>query len=246
MKIRDKLLFHIQLVLGWMFAFISIPILYLSIKIAGYRIKNLHDIRQNIKKLQQNHKGPWIICANHLTMIDSVLLAYAMHPFYHYLFRYRLVPWNIPEKQNVDKIKLVAVFCYLFKCIPVIRGGNRNEVNRSLSKCRYVLENGGNLLIFPEGTRSRTGVIDSQNIQYGVGRLVHNIPDCHVLCVYMRGEGQTTYSNFPKFKDSFSMYVSPFQTTSRFKGLKAYRDCSIQIIEKLMRMEKIHFETCRQ
>jgi len=246
MNVQEKLLFRTQCVLGWMFAFISIPMIYICVRIAGYRINNLSQIRNEIKQLKKYHKGPWIICANHLTLIDSVLLAYAMHPFYYYLFRYRWVPWNIPEKQNVNKIKLVAIFCYLFKCIPVIRGGNREDVNRSLAKCHYVLENGGSLLIFPEGTRSRSGTIDSHNLQYGVGRLVKCNPDCKVLCVYMRGEGQKTFSNFPKYNDNFSMYISSFRAESPLKGLKAYRDCSIQIIEQLMGMEKRHFETCRQ
>ncbi|MBF0452142.1 MAG: 1-acyl-sn-glycerol-3-phosphate acyltransferase [Candidatus Magnetomorum sp.] len=246
MSSYEKILFHVQCLLGWMFAFVAIPLIYLFIKIAGYKIKNLHAIRHEIKTLQQNHKGPWIICANHLTMIDSVLLAYAMYPFYHYLFRYGHIPWNIPEKKNVNKIRVVAILCYLFKCIPVIRGGNRDDVNRSLARCHYVLENGGSLLIFPEGTRSRSGLIDMQNLQYGVGRLVHSIPGCRVLCIYMRGEEQKTYSNFPKFNDNFSLYLSSYKAESRFKGLKAYRDCSFQIIDQLIGMEKIHFDTCRQ
>ncbi|KPA12094.1 1-acyl-sn-glycerol-3-phosphate acyltransferase [Candidatus Magnetomorum sp. HK-1] len=246
MSLWTKLLFRIQCMMGRAFAFTTLPLMYLAIKIAGYRINNLDIIRKEIKKLQREHKGPWIICANHLTMIDSVLLAYAMYPLYHYLFRYRYVPWNIPERKNVNRIKVVAILCYLFKCIPVIRGGNRVGVNRSLAKCNHVLEKGESLMIFPEGTRSRTGFITTDNLQYSVGRLVHNFSDCRVLCIYMRGEGQKTYSTFPKFKDNFSIYISSYKAESRFKGLRAYRDCSLQIIEKLIGMEKNHFDTCRQ
>ena len=246
MGVWTKFLFRIQCLMGRAFAFTTVPLIYLAIKIAGYRVNNLDIIRKEIKNLQKEHKGPWIICANHLTMIDSVLLAYAMYPLYNYLIHYRLIPWNIPERQNVNKIKVVAFLCYLFKCIPVIRGGNRKSVSRSLAKCHYVLQKGESLMIFPEGTRSRTGFINTDNLQYSVGRLVHNFPECRVLCIYMRGEGQTTYSNFPKFKDNFSIYISSYKAKSNLKGLKAYRDCSMQIIEKLMGMEKNHFDTRRQ
>jgi len=240
-----KLLFCIQSVVGRIFSFITIPIAGLAIRVKGYRVKNLNAIRNEIKSLQQEHKGPWIICANHLTLIDSVLLAYAMHPPYHYLFKYRSIPWNIPEKQNVNRIKVIAFLCYLLKCIPVIRRGNRKSVNNSLARCQYALENGESLMIFPEGTRSRTGFIEKEKVQYGVGRLVHTVPNCKVLCIYLRGEGQKTYSSFPKPRDKFSVYISSFKPESSFMGLKAYRDCSLQIIEKLIEMEKLHYDTCR-
>ena len=60
-------------------------------------------------------------------------------------------------------------------------------------------------MIFPEGTRSRTGRIDTENFSYGAGRLIEHIPECQVLCIYLRGDKQNTYSSIPKFNDRLSI-----------------------------------------
>ncbi len=241
---RLKRSFLRQYIIGWLFIFISAPLVLLAIKIAGYTVRDLKKNRAAILNLFKKHKGPWIICANHLTMIDSVILAHAMLPLHRYLFHYHLVPWNVPEKMNFQRNPIVAFICYLLKCIPVQRGGDRGTVKSTLDKCSYLLEKKENLMIFPEGTRSRNGHIDTKEFSYGVGRLFINNPDCQVMCIYLRGDGQETYSNFPRRNETFSMKVKMYQPEIRLKGLRAQRDCARQIITCLAQMEKSYFETC--
>lgn len=190
-----------------------------------------------------HHQGPWLICANHLTLIDSVILAYAMMPIHRYMFQYKLLPWNVPEQMNFSSNIFVALACFLTKCIPIIRGGDRDAVKSTMAKCAYLLNKGENLMIFPEGTRSRSGRVNTEDFPYGVGRLVCNIPDCRVMAIYLRGDGQKTYSNFPRYKETFTMTVEEYRPITKLKGLRAQRDCSRQVIEHLSKMEKDYIES---
>ncbi len=232
----------LQHLFGRVAIFITAPLIICAIKLAGYRIRDLRNIRQEIAHTMRQHSGPWLICANHLTMIDSFILAYAMFPAYRYMLQYRLVPWNVPEHKNFNRGILLSVFCYLVKCIPVKRGGNRNSVKRSMDKCAYLLNHGQNLMIFPEGTRSRTGRLSFENCTYHVGRLEYKIPNTCVLCIYLRGDRQKTYSNFPRFGETFTAMACQFRPKTELKGLRAHRDCARQIINHLSKMEAAYFD----
>ncbi|NOY68148.1 MAG: 1-acyl-sn-glycerol-3-phosphate acyltransferase [Deltaproteobacteria bacterium] len=244
MNAKAKFFLHLQYFLGRITIIVTAPALLCVVKLFGYRIRNLKEFRRKVSGMMSAHKGPWLICANHLTMIDSVVLAYAMFPVYRYIWSFKLLAWNLPEKMNFNANKFVGALCYLTKCIPVIRGGDREKVKSSLEKCAYLLKKGQSLMIFPEGTRSRDGRVDTVNFPYGVGRLVRNIPKCRVMCIYLRGDGQKTYSNFPRYGETFSAVVEECRPTTQLKGLKAQRDCAGQIVNHLSQMEKNHFRIC--
>lgn len=236
----------LQHLFGRVAVFITAPLIICALRLAGYRIRNLRNIRQEIARSMRQHNGPWLICANHLTLIDSFLLAYAMFPAYRYMLKYRLVPWNVPEHANFNRGILLSFLCYLVKCIPVKRGGDRNSIKRSMAKCAYLLNHGQNLMIFPEGTRSRTGRVSSENCTYHVGRLVNKIPGTRVLCLYLRGDRQKTYSNFPKLGETFTLTAYQFRPKTGLRGLRAHRDCARQIIDQLSKMEIAYFDSHRK
>lgn len=231
----------LQETLGRIAVILTAPLIILAIKLSGYRVRNLAAIRRRIDRLMRGHSGPWLICANHLTLIDSFIIAYAMFPAYRYMLHFKLVPWNMPEYMNFNRNRLIGGFCYLTKCIPVVRGGDRDVVKISLEKCVRLLQKGENLMIFPEGTRSRTGRVNTRDYTYNVGRWFCNIENVRVLCVYLRGDGQDTYSNFPRFGEKFTMMVEQCRPYTNFKGLRAHRACAGQIIEHLADMEKRYF-----
>ncbi len=235
-----------QYFFGRVAVFITAPLIICAIKLAGYRIRDLCKIRQEITHTMRKHNGPWLICANHLTMIDSFILSYAMFPGYRYMLQYSLIPWNVPEHANFNRGILLSFLCYLVKCIPVKRGGDRNSVKRSMDKCAYLLNHGQNLMIFPEGTRSRTGRVSSENCTYHVGRLVNKTPDARVLCIYLRGDRQNNYSNFPKFRETFTLTTCQFRPKTGLRGLRAHRDFARQIIDQLSKMEIAYFDSCRK
>jgi len=245
MKRTAKILLYIQLVLGHLMVFLLGSLTFFLVRMIGYRVKDLRKIREDVRKLFEEHQGPWVICPNHLTMIDSVVLAYAIAPLHRYLLNYRMLPWNLPESANFQSNIVLAAFCYLTKCIPISRGGDRKKMKATMEKCSYLLKHKENLLIFPEGGRSRTGRVDTKNFSYGVGRLINNNPDCHVLCVYLRGDGQETYSNIPRIGERFTVRIETFQPLTEDKGLKGQRECARQIIEYLALMEKDYFDRKR-
>lgn len=230
-----------QYIIGRLMIVIAAPLVLLALKAARYRVRDLRDVRRRVRDLTATHPGPWLICANHLTLIDSVILAYAMFPAWKYVWEYRRLPWNVPEWMNFNRNPLVGFACFLTKCIPVVRGGDRDAVRSTLGKCAYLLGRGENLMIFPEGTRSRNGRVNTAEFSYGTGRLFCSVPGCRVMCVYMRGDGQETYSNFPRCNETFTLAVEECMPDVRSKGLRAQRDCASQIIHCLSKMEQRYF-----
>jgi hypothetical protein len=242
MSPKEKYPLSFQYYVGWVSAFLLAPLTYLLIRLAGYRIRNVRQIRKYCRESFKEHKGPWIICANHLTMIDSFILVYAMAPFYSILFSYRLVPWNLPERANFRKNTVLTVLTYLTKCIPVSRGGDRSANKAVLEKCLYLMNGNQPVLIFPEGGRTRIGRIDVENFSYGVGYFVQNCERAKVLCLYIRGDGQDAYSNMPKWGEHFTAMAEILEPErTGLTGLRAQRAYAEQIVKCLAKMEELYF-----
>ncbi|OPY04325.1 MAG: 2-acyl-glycerophospho-ethanolamine acyltransferase [Syntrophaceae bacterium PtaB.Bin038] len=244
MNMHDQKWLAVQNALSRLAAFLYIPLVVLAIRLMGYRFRDLRAFRRRCRDHFSRHDGGWLICANHLTLVDSAFIAYAMLPPWRYLFSYRWLPWNLPERRNFNRNPLDTTLCYLTKCIPVTRGGDREGVKRTLEKCDRLLATGHTILVFPEGGRSRTGRIDTENFAYGVGRFVKNLDRMKILCVYLRGDGQETWSSIPKRGDTFTMDAEVFEPERlAYNGLKAQRDYAGQIIRQLSRMEERYFES---
>jgi hypothetical protein len=240
---RDKALLILQDGLGRLAAIVLVPFYFVVVRLMGYRIRDLKTVRATCRREFERHEGPWLICANHLTMADSLLLSFAMLSLGSHLLAYRWVPWNLPERNNFRNPFLVLL-CYLSKCIPVQRGGPRTEVKRTLAKCAYLLSRRQRLLVFPEGGRSRSGRIDREQFSYGVGRFLDNDrEDLCVMCLYLRGDHQASYSTIPAFGERFTVLVDVFKPEkSTLTGLRAQRDYAGQIIGRLAEMEGQYFD----
>lgn len=232
----------IQQSVGRISIFLVVPLTCLALRLMRYRVRELRRIRRECLRHFEEHKGPWLICANHLTLIDSFILSWAMIPPLRYLADYRLLPWNLPEQKNFNRNVLDTFSCYLAKCVPVNRGGDRAAMKKALGKCDYLLEKGQILMVFPEGGRSRTGRVDTENFSYGVGRFVKMFEDMKIMCVYLRADGQRTYSSFPRPGEYFTVSVEVF-TPERLdsNGLRAQRDYAAQIVQRLSHMEEQYY-----
>jgi len=245
MNLRESLL--LQNIIGHIAVFILGPAYFAIVRLMGYRVRNLRELRKEFADHFRKHEGPWIFCANHLTMVDSFILTYIMMSLSHHMTQYRRIPWNLPERANFQRNIILTILCYLAKCIPINRGGNRDEMKKTLDQCSTLLAGKQTLLIFPEGGRSRTGRVDAESFSYGVGRFIKDFKDIKVMCVYLRGEGQDSFSNFPKFGERFTAKMEIFHPRlTEQNGLKAQRDYAEQIIKHLARMEEDYFASCRQ
>ncbi|MEK6655185.1 MAG: hypothetical protein AABY92_08575, partial [Thermodesulfobacteriota bacterium] len=125
---RFERFLRLQYRLGRLAAVVTAPLIFLAVRLMGWRIRDLNRVRGEIARWQRDHEGPWIVCANHLTMIDSALISYGMASLWGHILRFRRVPWNLPERNNFQRNILLTLLCYLAKCLPVNRGGSREEL----------------------------------------------------------------------------------------------------------------------
>jgi len=238
----DLLLLGLQYVLGRISVFAMAPFCFLIVRLMGYRIRNLNPIRMEIRRMYGIHEGPWIVCPNHLTMIDSLLISYGMASLTDHILRFRRIPWNLPERKNFQRYFFLAVLCYLAKCLFVDRGGSREGLQRLYGKCLRVLDWGQAVLIFPEGGRSRTGRVNRENFSYGVGRFIEECRHCRVMLIYLRGDGQETYGTIPRFGERFTMAVEVFDPGREGGGgLRVQREYARRIVQRLAEMEEACF-----
>ncbi len=203
----------------------------------GFRIEGGDEIRRLYRQIA-DEPGPLLICANHLTMIDSFLIGWALgHPLY-YVRRFSRLPWNVPERSIFASNLPLRLFAYVFKCIPVVRGGKRAEVARSLARVVHTLRRGETTLLFPEGGRSRSGRVEMENAAPGVGRIYRAVPGCRVLCVYLRGRRQTSFSAVPTRGDRFQVALRLMEPKTDESGLRGSREVARQITGTLIEMER--------
>lgn len=214
--------------------------------VLAYRVPDLKSVRRSIREaLKRHRKQPLLICPNHLTMIDSVILMWAITPWWHAFWDYRYFPWNTPEKTNYAHIPVLRLFAYLGKCVAVVRQAPKEQTRRFLAKIRALLLRGHSLMIFPEGKRSRDGRVDTRNFAYGTGKIVDDLQRLgsqpRILCVYLRGVGQETYGTIPRKGETFYVDFRVMEPESAYRGLRAQRDISRQIVETLAEMEDAFF-----
>jgi 1-acyl-sn-glycerol-3-phosphate acyltransferase len=89
------------------------------------------------------HVGAAVVILNHCSHSDSFLIS--------------RVPWEMKwlGKKSLFKIPIVGWSMTLSGDIG-IRRGDKNSINDAMNQCRTYLERGVPIMMFPEGTRSRT------------------------------------------------------------------------------------------
>lgn len=109
-----------------------------------YFLKNKIDLKvknyQNIEKL----KSPIIFIANHLSNIDGVILNRVLRDFNPFFV----------AGEKLSSNKFTHLFLDMFQTIKI--KPNSADIE-SMKKIVNTLKNGDNIMIFPEGTRSRVG-----------------------------------------------------------------------------------------
>ena len=206
----------------------------------GWRIAGRESARRTYRELRAS-PGPLLVCANHLTMLDSFLVVWALGSLRFYLRDFGALPWNVPDRANFARSRWQRALAWSAKCIPISRGGDRKQVARVLERVESALGSGDAVLIFPEGGRSRTGRVEVGSAAWGVGRLVRALPGCRVLCVYLRGEGQEDSSDVPRRGERFRVAVSCFEPKSDHGGVRGSMDVSRQIVARIAELERMHF-----
>jgi 1-acyl-sn-glycerol-3-phosphate acyltransferase len=89
--------------------------------------------------------GPVVFCANHESNVDPPVLFRALHPQLHVLY-----------KAELHRFPIMGAVFDAGGFVPVERG-NREKSLASIGRGAESLRSGNSFLIFPEGTRSRSG-----------------------------------------------------------------------------------------
>jgi 1-acyl-sn-glycerol-3-phosphate acyltransferase len=241
LSIKDKLLLKIQKFLGNIaFLFIGNLIVFYFRFVKRYSISNLKNIRKFYKNLIKENI-PIMICPNHLTMVDSVIIQWALANNFFYFFHFSKLPWNIPAKENVQKNILFRFIAYFSKCILIDRKGTKEHKEKVLRKLIYLLSKKEPICIFIEGTRSINGKLLEDQINYGAGQIFLEVPKTKILVIYLRGKHQKIKSDFPQKGEDFFLKYQIIQPLTFQKGLRAQKDITYQILKQLKEFENEYF-----
>lgn len=239
--LKEILLLKLQILVDYLFfPVVGIATVFFFRFIHKSNIRNHKEIRRQFQDITRDRR-PILICANHLTMFDSIFIHYALNGVLGYLKEFRLFSWNTPAVENFKSTAFLSIFTYLGKTIPIDRTGSSDHHKLVLNKVRYLLENGEICTIFPEGGRSRTGRVEPANVTYGVGNILSEMENYRVLCIYIRGDKQETHSPLPPYNDRIYMKMEIIEPETEQTGRRAARDISVQIIDKIKSMEDDYF-----
>jgi 1-acyl-sn-glycerol-3-phosphate acyltransferase len=172
-------------------------------------------------------KGPAILCPNHISFIDSVLLMLT-------------VPRNISfvgKAEYMDSWKTKHLFPAL-GMIPIDRSGG-SKSRAALDAAAAVLRRGELFGIFPEGTRSRDGYLYKGRT--GAARLAIEI-GCPIYPVGIVGtdEIQPPGASVPKLRKSCSITIGrpirPERYASRSESHLAWRSMTDEVMFEIREM----------
>jgi hypothetical protein len=72
--------------------------------------------------------------------------------------------------------------------------------------------------------------------------LVKSLPGCRVLCVYLRGEGQTSFSDAPARGERFRVRFASLEPKTEHGGMRGSVAISQQILARLAALETEWFD----
>jgi 1-acyl-sn-glycerol-3-phosphate acyltransferase len=106
---------------------------------------SLAGIRYRVTGLENVPSGAVVFCSNHESNVDPPVLFRTLHPCLHILY-----------KAELHKFPIMGAAFDVGGFVPIERQ-NRERAMESIGRGADSLRAGNSFLIFPEGTRSRTG-----------------------------------------------------------------------------------------
>lgn len=237
---KQRLQLTVQKAVSWLFFPLLFSLVIIWFKfIKRYQIHDLKAVRQQFKQIKQSTPNGLLICPNHLTFLDSMILIWAFANPWSYFSHFRTLCWNLPKASHVKESRLYRAVCYIGKCILIEADIKASKL--TMDKASYLLNKGQYVMVFPEGTRSNTGRINTENFIYGVGKLHLDSGLNQLLCVYLRGDSQTTATKMPRRSENFTVKLQLIEANSEEKGRRAMRSVATQMIDALVEMESNYF-----
>ncbi len=233
----ERIFLRFQRIVGWAtFAIVGPCSVFVMRVLRNNRIEGVEEARRIYAEALKSGR-PTLICANHLTMVDSAYLHWAFAPLWEYFFHFERFSWNVAAIEHLNRNFWLKPIVFLGKTVPINRGGEDAHRKAVLNKIRWLVSRGEVCTLFPEGTRSRTGRIDPPNVTYGIGQILKDLDRPQVLCAYLRGRRQQVMSSVPLYADTLKLEVQVIEPKTDLEGMRAARDLSHQVINKLKAME---------
>jgi 1-acyl-sn-glycerol-3-phosphate acyltransferase len=115
--------------------------------VAAVKINPLWRFRTE-GRMVADPRRPYVAVSNHISYADIFLISH--------------LPWEMKwlAKDTIFKIPVMGWIMRMAGDIPLVRG-NRDSALNALAGCRDRLAKKVSVMIFPEGTRSRTGALQS-------------------------------------------------------------------------------------
>ncbi|MHB1843415.1 MAG: lysophospholipid acyltransferase family protein [Deltaproteobacteria bacterium] len=124
-------------------------------------------------------RGASVLVANHASTIDVLVLFGLYRPF----------KWV--SKREMFRVPFIGWNMRLNGYVPLVRG-DRDSVTAMLARCRALLAQGVPVMMFPEGTRTKTGEL--QPFKDGSFDLAHDA-QCPVVPIAVHGTGAALPKN---------------------------------------------------
>lgn len=174
-------------------------------------------------------RGPnTLLMSNHQTMIDSFVVGICVY-YPESLIRPSLIPWNPAAEENLYRTRLVGWLADNWKCIPIKRG--RKDVS-AIYKIGRALRFGP-VLLFPEGTRSRSGEIGAGRRGAGLMILEMN-PTVVPVCIEGMNRVLPVGASLPRiFQRIHVRYGKPVDLTE-FRDREKNRETAALLMRKVM------------
>jgi len=216
-----------------------------------YGLADIDRIRGEIWKKLDAHDGPVIWAANHLTLIDSFLVYWAIFPMSRVL-EDRLIPWSTPEYTNYYKLggpvkaRFIRALLYCCRCIPFLRGGEDAAAEawrqKAYDKCVWLLREGASVFVYPEAGRSRSGWLEARRPKDFLGKMAIDVPNAKFLCVYLRADDQIATTVRPPEGSVFRVKCDLIDGAR--PGETNARDVSQRLFDRLAELQNEWWEDC--
>ena len=176
-------------------------------------------------------RGPAILAANHVSYLDPPLIGCALPREINYLAR-----------ESLFRFPIVGAVLRAWNCVPVDRdGGGATGLRAILDR----LLAGGAIIVFPEGTRSSDGRL--QSARAGLGLLVIKSKACVVpVRVFGTFEAYGRQHKFPRPRRITVKYGLPLdfpalraevETSSKSRAKEIYQEVADEIMAAIGRLQ---------
>jgi len=161
--------------------------------------------------------SPFLLCSNHLSYCDPILVALPLKQEMHFMAKYELF-----------KIPLLNVIIKKLGAFPVKRGHANVE---SIDTAINLLKEGNSLLIFPEGTRSKTG--EPQKPKSGAALIAHRA-NIQVLPAAIKMQNRKLFRSLVTV--TYGKPITPQELNIDHPTSNALKDASQIIMGRILNM----------